>query len=634
MPRFKLRVANADTNDLAQYDRLAAFAKRAGFQALSCGNQAELTQDQMADPLDSWVRFTAQSPGAFKFVETSVINGVLSKAHIDKNAALLAEKSKILARHGLKGFMHLLEPQWLPEAFYARHGELRGPRCDHPGVARSKYYSPCIDRPEILAHYREMFQRLLELAPELLMFSIWGNDSGAGICWCNGLYPGRNGPDYCKDVTMGKRIRRWLDAMLKGGKDAGKRIELVFATYAFGNEASRDILANLPSHTSLVSWMGSFPNEPFAGKWVESFIGDCEKAGRSAYLHVDPTLGYPLGPVTEPPVEYFIYDTLGEAARSGAKYIGVGGLSVDADGKPTAATWAIVSALARPPKNGFDVDRAVAKTAKEIVGAKLAPALSSAWRDVDTAFRLWPNNADTNHHLYSFYSVLGDRWLVRPIVPAPERLTDAEKAYFSKHRHGSRDPRFENSFFISESVMNYKLDELPWPLADYDSMLRYMDRALETLDAALTRAGGAPEAKALKEQRDRVAILRGVWRNQRNVLQCGAIIEWLASPRRAEFWKRAAALKKRFIAGMDDEIVNAREIIALIRGSKVALLNTGEKESSFVYPTNLAELLEKKIALMEAHRKDIDVLFPNVGEDVPDVETYEETDKKLEAEGK
>ena len=229
--------------------------------------------------------------------------------------------------------------------------------------------------------------------------------------------------------------------------------------------------------------------------------------------------------------------------------------------------------------------------------------------------------------------MLGDRWLVRPIVPAPERLTDAEKAYFAKHRHGSRDPKFENSFFISESVMNYKLDEFAWPTADYDSMLRYMDRAVETLDAALAEAGGA-EAEALKEQRDRVAILRGAWRNQRNVLQCGAIIEWLASPRRAEFWKHAAALKKRFIAGMDDETANAKEIIGLIRGSRVALINTGEKESSFVYPANVAELLEKKIALMEAHRKDIDILFPNVGEDVPDVETYEETDKKLEAEGK
>ena len=634
MARFKLRIAVADTNDLARYDRLAALAKRSGFEALSCGNQAELSQDQMADRLDSWVRFTAQSAGAFKFVETALVNGVLSKPHIEKNAALLREKSKILARHGLKGFMHLLEPQWLPEAFYAKHPQLRGPRCDHPGVARSKYYAPCIDRPEILAHYREMFRKLVELAPELMMFSIWTNDSGGGVCWASGLYPGTNGPDYCKGVPMGKRLRRWFNAMLKGGKDAGKDLRLVFSTYAFGREASRDILANLPSRVSLVSWMGSFPNEPFVGKAVEEFVREVKAAGRSAYIHVDPTQSYPLGPVTEPPVIYFIYDTLGEAAKSGAKYAGVAGLSVDGDGAPTAATKAIVSAVARPPRNGFDVDRAVARTARELVGPKLAPALVSAWRDVDVAFRLWPNNADHNHHLYAYYSVLGDRWLVRPLVPAPERLTDAEKAYFSRHRHGSRDPKFENSFFISESVMNYALDEFPWPLADYDSMLRYMDRAVGTLDEALAAAGDGPEAKALSEERDRVAILRAVWRNQRNVLQCGSIIERLAGPRRAEFWKRAAALKARFLEGMDDEIANAREIAALLKGSAVPLLNTGEKESSFVYPATLPDLLEKKIALMEAHRKDIDILFPNVGDEVPDVETYEDTDKKLEAEGK
>jgi len=634
MPRFKIRVAGADSNDLAQYDRLAGFAARNGFNVLACGNQSELTQDQMADAGDSWVRFTAQSPGGMKFIETSVINGVLSKSHIEKNAALLAEKSKILARHGLKGFVHLLEPQWLPELFYAKRPELRGPRCDHPGVARSKYYSPCIDRPEILAHYREMFRRLLELAPEVMVVSLWGNDSGAGICWCEGLYPGKNGPDYCKAVPMGKRIRRWLDAILAGGKDAGKQLELTFSTYAFGKAAGDEVYRNLPSHTRLVSWIGGFPNEPFVSARAREYFAQCRKDRHGVYAHVDPTLGYPLGPVTEPPLLYFIYDILGEAAKSGADAIGVGGLSVSKDGAPTAATRAICAALARPPKNGHDVERGVAKTAKEVVGVRLAGALISAWRDVDTAFRLWPNNADTNHHLYPFYSVLGDRWLVRPIVPVPERLTEAEKAYFSKHRHGSRDPKFENSFFISESVMNYKLDEFPWPLADYTSMLQYMERALETIDGALSSAAEGSERKALKEQRDRIAMLRVVWRTQRNVLQCGSIIESLASERRAEFWKRAAALKQHFLVGMDDEMANMREAIALIRNSAVTLINTGEKESSFVLPANVAELLERKIALMEAHRSDIDVLFPSVGEDVPEVETYEETDKKLEAEGK
>ena len=53
----------------------------------------------------------------------------------------------------------------------------------HPGVARSKYYSPCIDRSKILAHYREMMRKLLEIAPELYVVTFWGNDSGAGICW-------------------------------------------------------------------------------------------------------------------------------------------------------------------------------------------------------------------------------------------------------------------------------------------------------------------------------------------------------------------------------------------------------------------------------------------------------------------
>ena len=164
-------------------------------------------------------------------------------------------------------------------------------------------------------------------------------------------------------------------------------------------------------------------------------------------------------------------------------------------------------------------------------------------------------------------------------------------------------------------------------------MRKYTDRALAALDAALGDADDSPQSVMLRRHRDRIAPLAALWRTQRNGFHCGAIIEYLKSDRKAEFEKRAPALRREFLEGVDDELTNCRELIALLASSKVALIDTGDVESSFVLPHNLPELLEKKIALMEAHRADSDVLFPNCPDEILKDATYEDTDKKLEAEG-
>jgi hypothetical protein len=633
MARFKIRVAASDTNDLGQYDLLAAAAKRAGFHAMSCGSIAELTDDQMADREDSWVRFTAGNAGVTKFVETEVVNGVISKAHIEKNATLLREKSKILARHGLKGYIHMLEPQWLPESFYAKHPELRGARCDHPGVARSKYYSPCLDRPEILAHYKEAARRLAELAPELGIFGIWTNDSGGGICWCTGLYSGQNGPEHCKDTPLEMRLRRWFEAIIAGGKDAGREMEVFFNPVHFSPKEIQETLEKLPRRARFILHQGANPNEPFVYETSRALIAESKKARRPAALGVDPTLGYPLGPLTEPPIPFFIFDVMSEASRSGAEAVITGGVKVSTDEVDVMTTMAVTDSLAKPPRSAVDIERAVLKIAKAQVGEKSARALYDAWKDVDHAFRIWPLMNDGEHMLYTYYTIQGMRWIVRPIVPVPERVPREERQYYLAYVHGGRDPRHEHEWFVSESRKVYGLDEYKWVVNTYDVMLMYMGRALKTLEGAIAAAAEGPEKARLARHYRRIAILAGVWRTHRNVFSCGSIIEYMKSDRKAEFEKRAPTLKRFFITGVNDEIQNCREMVKTLRESDVVLIGTGEKESSFVLPKNLDKQIEMKIALMEKYRGDIDLLFPNCPEECVKDETYEDTDKKLEAEG-
>jgi hypothetical protein len=626
MPRFKYAIVHADSNDFAQYDRLARLVKSKGFEYMACGTLAELTQEQIYDEKDFWLRWAIQSPGLMKIVETPLINGIFSKAHIEKNAALLREKSKILARHGLRGVVDLLEPQILPESFYEKHPNLRGARCDNPCYARNPYYSPCVDQQEVLDHYREAVRGLLDLGPEVAVLSFCTNDSGAGVCWCSGLYPGRNGPDECKDVAMGARMRKWILAMQAGAADAGRNVEIFFRPLHFGKYEIHDVIDKLPRRTHVVFKMSLSPNRCFILPENQEHINRCREKKRGAALIADPTMGYQLWPLCEKPLPYFILDMYREAAASGVTGVTGPTLSEGVEGVESPTTMATVMGLKQPPMDNVAIERAVMKIAAAQVGKRLAGVLADAWRDVDHALRLWPTWGDTNNFLFLPNSVMGDRWILRPIVPAPERLSEEDKAYFSKHRHMSRDRRDSDSFFVWHNTKNYKTDEMKWLVVIYDEMMRFMDRAMKTLDAARGKMEGEEDGARKRFEREcgRVAALRALWRTQRNVLRAGSIIEFFTGEKKDEYWHvlrkdeycyEPATYRRFFLEAVDDEIANSREMIALMKESDEPLIGTGEPEASFVLPTNLTELLEKKIALMEAHRDDIDALFPNCPEE-------------------
>lgn len=637
MARFKTRIAAADSNDLTAYDRMAALAKRAGFEMMTCGALAELTLDQLYDPDDAWLQFVIINSGMMKFTETSVVSGVLSKAHIEKNAALLAEKSKILARRGLKGVFNCLEPLILPEWFYKKNPELRGPACYNPCLALKRYYSPCLDRPEILAHYREGIRRLLEIAPALGAFSMYTNDSGAGICWCTGLYPGPNGPQDCKDTAMGVRIGNWLQSMLDGADDAGKEFQVIFNPVHFSKGEIYDTIKHLPKRSHLTFVLGDWAaNDPFLESHIRDYIDESRRRRRGAILNLDPAMAYPLGPLTETPIPFSILQSLHEAAGTAVDGISISGLGSPVEGVDTAGTMAIMAGLARPPKSTAEIGNMVSRIAKAQVGARLAPTLLGAWRDVDYALRLWPNIADTNHMLLPFYSFMGDRWVVRPIVPAPERLTEDEAQYLSGRNRGKT-----NSFIEAESMRNYHVEEMKWPVALYNLVMGYMNHAVEGMEAVFAKLDKESEdmkARFMRHYR-RVAMLRAVWRTQRNVMRAASIIEYFTGEKKDEYWHvirrdesflMPATYRRLFLEAMDDEAANCREMIKLMRESDVPLIATGDVEAVYVLPHNLPEQLEKKIAVMEAHKGDIDILFPNCPPETFSDPTYEWADKTTE----
>ena len=169
----------------------------------------------------------------------------------------LRGSGEILRKHHLQAVFSGAEPMWLPEAVYEAHPEWRGPRCQYPPRAKNNYYAPCIDRPEVLAMYRQSVADLCRLVP-VEEFDFLANDSGSGICWHPGLYPGVNGPDFCKGRPMNERLDGWMKAVATGAADAGLTADVTIDKRSLTPDAKpRKRLAAGPA--CYFYWSNTFP---------------------------------------------------------------------------------------------------------------------------------------------------------------------------------------------------------------------------------------------------------------------------------------------------------------------------------------------------------------------------------------
>ena len=87
-----------------------------------------------------------------------------------------------------------------------------------PFRSRRPYFAPCVDNEEVLALYREASENIGKAAPVIDTAIFLCVDSGTGLCWYDGLYPGANGPQACAHRTMEERIDGFSEALSHGLK--------------------------------------------------------------------------------------------------------------------------------------------------------------------------------------------------------------------------------------------------------------------------------------------------------------------------------------------------------------------------------------------------------------------------------
>lgn len=137
---------------------------------------------------------------------------------------LLRERCEILRKLGLKGYWFTNEPQVLPEAFFLKYPQLRGPSVYQSNRSRMAHFAPCADQQGTLDLYAESMKNLLSECPEIELFYFLTTDSGSGFCWSPALYPGKNGNTLCKHRPMEDRVSGFLLNLRRAAETTGRNI--------------------------------------------------------------------------------------------------------------------------------------------------------------------------------------------------------------------------------------------------------------------------------------------------------------------------------------------------------------------------------------------------------------------------
>ncbi|MCX6622260.1 MAG: hypothetical protein NTY38_14570 [Acidobacteria bacterium] len=243
---FIFHNAIRDLGEFRAYAGTAARLKRYGTVQIDIGVLAEKSPVHMPGVRSPWHDYGAYMATMWAFFPHPKLAPYVPAEWVARNRQLLLGKVAILRELGLEAVFSANETQFLPEPFFRKYPELRGPRVDHPLRSGKAEFAWCVDQPQTLEMIEWMMAELKRHAPQIQAMHSWNNDSGSGICWLTALYPGPNGPASCRYRDAGLRVRGLMEAMDRGARSGGGPVHIRLA----GNFPSQDrerIEPQLPS---------------------------------------------------------------------------------------------------------------------------------------------------------------------------------------------------------------------------------------------------------------------------------------------------------------------------------------------------------------------------------------------------
>lgn len=590
-------LVQAQSGSLKEFEREVIKAKQAGATHIVITDNLPPALWEMkpsGDPYPVWYIYHAS---ILKLFPPKILKPYVDMDYAKKVVDLLQARCRILRKHGLKAAWVTDSPEVLPEAFFQDHPEWRGPRVDQVNRSRTPRFAPDVDRPEILRLYREAMYQLIKELPEVDIFSLQTDDSGSGFCWSRGLYPGPNGPSWCKDRPMAQRVKGFLLALRQGALDAGKHIHIEihgikprpWMTPAF--DQPREIAEKLPAglsvhhyegpdgHRTRIRWLGSGGNEfypvigiPHPFNLTRSLMRDDQSGDKPLVVSFShpATLDFRLG----------LYKAFRRAR----------------------------------PENEVEIMQLLYNYAAALAGDSHANDLVKLWMLLDDAGKHL--NALNFGPVLTFGSVLA-RWINRPMVPFPEELTKKEKSYYRPFLFQAKGEKQANNLIDIQAMRMFE---------GYGARLLVQRVAVLTI-SDLSRAKKIAEELSIdstgtKTERwrllgKRIAAVMSLVRTTDNMVGYQAVLDLSKSDGikpepnpvlgTRSSWKRTALLH---IAR--DEIDNAAELRHLLLTTRAPLIDTAptpEQETIRMLGPELPDQIKKKINIMNAHWMDYNRLF-------------------------
>ena len=569
---------------LATFEDEARRAAALGAKYVFIGEIPKDHAEWDAHPGDPYPNWGMLLTNLFKLVVPAGLEGVLDTERAESNLTLLRERAAILTKYNLRAALTLSEPFYLPEQVYREHPTWRGPRCDHPRRSREMYFSPCIDEPEVLALYAEAMNRLCAEI-DIGYLQIITNDSGAGLCWSNGLYNGPNGPTCCHDIPLGERLLRFMQVF----QDAAVRQD-------------RDMVVDITSHIIGFKENDSAMESVWHHISTGQIVNGRNARGETPIAHVTFGLYEHFRPLRCLPVTIDFLNSFDQAMRVPGNAVMVNMRECEFDEYDR-----IMRAYREnPPRNAAEKMELLLHVAGEIVGEVHAGTLLDAWVELDTALRLlkgiWLDN-------FVMMPLISQRLINRPFVPCPERLTEEETAYYRP--------------FLFQATTDEQARDL-MNIQGMDFVRGFSGTRMATLTTkeALLHLARSCEKIAACDNRKfdllerRLHVMECLIHTFDNACRYQDILDRTRPDENAVFgtqWPMQGderILKLYEIARA--EIDNCYALATLIDGYELELFNLTqepENEDVFVMTTALPAQLRRKAEIMLTHMRDADAIY-------------------------
>ena len=577
------------TANLEEYRRLAELACELGATRLAVSQIEPSMWQWDANRYDPYPNWGIHNPTIFKFIVPDELKEYLPEDYAKRNLDTLAKRAEILREFGLKAAFDGMEPAYLPEKVYRDHPEWRGARCDQARRARTEYYAPCLDNEELRAIYVDTVEKICRLAP-IESFSFLTNDSGGGLCWAEGLYPGKNGPLACSHIPVGKRISRYLSIFQEGAARAG-----LTATAAVFHINEKDMISALP--------------DLLPGQSINNRTADSLSVSRTVGFSVD--YSDHATPVALMP-RLVAYAEQMQAAQDDPECDVKFCLRNVNDDLGISFIKQYFGKIGRGPAGRYN---AISNYAASVAGEQRADDLAEVWHLIEKSINSF-DFLETGGHIF-YLGTVHQRWLTRPLVAFPAELKPEEKDYYRAYQFQAQSEADADNMCDLQGncwLSGYGASNLLTKCVN--STMPLIDKAVSITGKLISETADNDPVKPMLEQTLlKIRLYRCVVRNAFNVVNFQNILDRTdysvapvdTSPCIGEQGDIRYFKVNQLIR---NEVDNTLEIISIIRKDPSVIRTTDVRFKSILcYGDDIIDELKKKITVMENHRRDFERLY-------------------------